>query len=745
MAKLDDDEIESIVGSELTDAISFCDSELSPLRATATDFYFGRPFGDETEGRSQMVSHDVRDTVNQILPSMMRVFCGSDKIVEFEPVGPEDVQNAEQATDYANYILNNDNDGFSIIYSTLKDTLVRKCGIVKAYWDVKEQVKVEKYTGLDDQTLSILVNEPDTKGEVTRTTVEMMQGTDPQTGMPVMMPVNVHDVTVTKTIKKGRVKIEPMPPEELVIARRDKYIGETFAAHRRLMTVSDLVAMGYDEAEVEEHATDEELSSSEELLARSNNTSRENGSSAINDALRKVLYCECYAKIDRDGDGIAESLKICTMGSGFKVVNVEECDLMPFADFPCDPEPHVSSLEAISIADDLIDIQRLKSGIWRNSLDSLAQTINPRLKVLPGANVEDVLNNEVGALLRMKSAEDVQPLMTPDTSVAGIQMIGYVDSVKEARTGMSAAAMGLDADALQSTSRIAASATVSGAQAKQELLARIFANGMKKLFKIILHLTTTNQDQPRMIRLRKKWIPIDPRVWNAEMDVTINVGLGGGTTQEKLQTLSMVAQKQELILQTAGPNNPIVSLAQYSKTLSRMVELAGFKDSDSYFTQLPDDYKAPPQQPQPAPEAQAAALLAQVEHEKTQAKAQADAANIQLKAKEQELKAQQQQFDNAIAAEKMNREYAVKEAQLKLDYAEKEAAFKIKEAELVLKQLQAVQNSQQPSPQQSSDKLGEAINALGQLVASANGPKAIVRDQMGRIAAITPIQPESMQ
>lgn len=751
MAKLDETELTAIVAGELRDAINFIDEEVGPLRAAATDYYFGRPLGNEEEGRSQFITHDVRDTINAMMPSIMRVFFGSDQIVEYTPTGPEDEAFAQQATDYAYHVLNNENDFFNVFYAIAKDSLIRKCGMAKIWWDEKEETTTEEYTGLDEQTLALLQEEEGSKVEVTGTTFGEGFAVDPMTGQQVPIQVPYFDCTVTKTTKKGRVCIMAVPPEELVLSRRDRYAGETFIAHRQLKTVSDLVAMGYDRDEVEMHVTsDDFFNESEEYIARTQYARYENTSTQMNESMRKVLYSECFIRVDEDGDGIAELMKVCMLGEN-KIIHKEPANCNPFVFFPCDPEPHLSEIQAISKADDLIDVQLLKTSVLRNSLDSLAQTINPRTAILDGqVNVNDVLNNEVGGLIREQVQGAVRPLLTPDTSATGLQMLAYADEVKESRTGMSKTSMGLDADALKSTDSKAAGMIMTASQSQLELTTRILANGMKMLFKKMLRLIVTHQDQPTTIRLRGQWIPIDPRQWNAHMDVKINVALGTGSNEEKFNILAGVAAKQEQIIQTMGPNNPLVSLAQYSNTLSRMMQLAGFQNSDQFVTKLPADFQMPPPPPQQDPNAQAAELLAQVEREKAQMKMQVDQAKMQAQAQIDAAKLE-------LEREKFQADMAKKQLELEMQEQKIMAELRMKEAEMVLKQLTQLRGGQENGVQQETQRqeqadaetrqeglLAQAIQALGGMIAQSQqmtnqaltAPKRVIRDDMGRAVGV---------
>jgi len=703
---MDDAELQAIVTQDLTDAISYVDSDLSPTRAKGTEYYRGDLFGNEVEGNSKVVAMEVRDTVSAMLPSLMRVFFNSENVVEFAPRGPEDVKMAQQATDYANYVFQNDNNGFLTSYAIFKDALVRKCGIAKFWLEDEEKVRIEEYTGLDDQTLEMLMQEPG--GEVKIITsypdpaIDEAQLTtvDPTTGQPMVMPAPmIHDVQIKRITKDGRIKIMAVPPEELLLDRRARSFDDaTIIAHRQMATMADLLAMGYDQDEIEENMSSTDLDSNDEYLARQPLSTTFGTNDAANPMMRRVLYIEAYSRVDYDGDGIAELRKVCCMGGGYKVVRNLPASYIPFADFPCDPEPHTSPLEAMSIFDITRDLQEIKSEILRNTLDSLAQSIHPRTAVVEGqVNIDDVLNNETGAIIRMRAPGMVQPLTTPFVGQAAFPMMEYMDQIKEDRTGMSKAAMGLNADALQSSTKAAVNATINASQGRIELTARILAEGMKKLFKGILFLATTHQDKARMVRMRNEWVQIDPRFWDTSMDANINIALGNGDTNEKLQALMMIMAKQEQILQQLGPTNPLVTPQQFSNTLRKIVELSGFKDSTSFFQDIPADYKPPTPTPKPSPEE----VLAQVQAESIKA-------DIQKKAAELELKRQQMMMDDDLTRDKMAQDLYLKKYEIELKYksqistAEIDAAQNIdREAmrqQALLAQQQAAQFVQQPQP-----------------------------------------------
>ena len=664
---MDDTELQGIVAGELEDAVSYIDADISPIRAKGTEYYRGDPFGNEEDGRSQVVAMEVRDTVSAMLPSLMKVFFSSENVVEYVPRGPEDVASTQQATDYANYIFSNDNNGFMTTYALFKDSLVRKCGIAKYWWDEVEEVKIDDYSGLDDQTVQLLMQEgAEVKIVVSypdpSMPMDMMQPqVDPATGLPMpMQQPMLHDVQIKRTTKDGRIRIMAVPPEELILDRRARSFEDAgIIAHRQMATVDDLLAMGYELDEIEENISSTDLDSNDEYLARQPLSTTMGSGDSLNPGQRRVLYVESYIRVDFDGDGIAELRKVCCMGSGYTVVRNLPASYIPFVDFPCDPEPHTSPLEAMSVFDLTHDIQEIKSEILRNTLDSLAQSIHPRTAVVEGqVNIDDVLNNETGAIIRMRAPGMVQPFSSPFVGQAAFPMLDYMDAMREDRTGMSKAAMGLDPDALQSTTKAAVAATVSASQSRLELQARLLAEGMKKLFKGILYLMTTHQDKPRMVRLRNEWVEIDPRVWNANMDVTINIGLGNGDTNERIQALTMIAGKQEQIMQQFGLGNPVVTPAMYIRSLQKIIELSGFKDASSYIQTLPADYQMPQADaPKPTPEE----VLAQVQ-------AQSIQADIQKKAAELELKREQMIRDDDYRRDQMAQDLMLKKYELELKY-----------------------------------------------------------------------------
>lgn len=653
---ISEEELQNIVIAEIDDAQSYIDDDISPQRATAGQYYKGEPFGNEEEGRSQAMSMDVRDTVQAMMPSIMKMFFAANNVVEFAPNGPEDIENAQQATDYVNYCLTRDNNLFNECYSTFKDALIRKNGIMKVWWDTEKNVTTHYFTGLDEATFSVLQSDPTvevkdveiTYGEtMTETPMGMMGQTQPAT----------YDCTVVRTVEKGRLRVQSVPPEEFLIDRRARSIETAeFVAHRRYVTVSDLVKMGYDFDEVQDlgFETLDDFEGNQETFDR-NPQAFVQITGRTDTTSRKVLYIEGYVYVDMDGDGIAELCRVCVAGTANKVLHWEPCDFIPFVDFCPDPEPH--TFFGMSIADVTMDIQLIKSNILRNTLDSLAQSIHPRTGVVEGqVNIEDVMNTEVGGIIRMRAPGMVQPFVMPFVGQQAFPMLQYMDELRENRTGISKAASGLDANALQSSTRAAVAATITAAAQHIELICRIFAEtGMKSLFRKSMQLIAKNQDAPRMVRLRNTFVPIDPRVWDTSMDVVVNVALGTGSNEEKMAFLGQVAAKQEMLMQMGAP---LADMQGYYNTLSQMMALAGYKDPTVFFkdpAMMPPP--PPPAPPQPTPEE----MLSQVQME-------AIRADIQKKAAELELQREEMLRKDDRERDKLDADMMIKAAEIEAKY-----------------------------------------------------------------------------
>ena len=612
-----EEELQGVLKSEMDDAKDFID-QIDEDRADATDYYLGNSPTAQSSMQSEFVSTDVRDSVLFMLPSIMRTFFGTNKIVEFIPHGPEDIELAKQQTDYINYVIQQKNPGFKVLYDAFKDALIRKTGFVKAYWDDSITASTHEYTNISPEAYQALIM--DVNVEVVEEKIEMQSITimNPETGeeMTQETPAS-YDVKIRRIKPKDQVVIEAVPTEEVLISRHARDLNSSpYVAHRMVKTVSDLVAMGYDKEQMEQFAgsgsaVDED---SYDLEQARNPYADFTGVDRADNNSNNVLYVEHYVFYDLDGDGIDERIRVCTVGNGLNIVNATPWDDLPITLFCPDPEPHTSI--GSCPADYLMPIQAAKSQIMRDTLDSLGHAIFPRMGIVEGqVNIDDVLNTDIGQPIRMRAPGMVQPFSVPFVGKEAFPVLSYLDEAKENRTGVSKASAGLNAEALQSTTSAAVSATMSGAQGRVELICRHFADGMKDLYKLVNSLVIKHQEGQDMMRLNNEFIPVDPRYWDADKDMIINVGISKNSDEEKFQVLTSMAQKQEQILQTLGPQNPLVNLQQYANTLTKMIEMAGFKDAQAFINTTVPPMPPQPQEPaKPSPEemlAQAEAMKAQ--------------------------------------------------------------------------------------------------------------------------------------
>jgi hypothetical protein len=612
-----------VIKSEMDDAKDFI-HQVGAERAESTEYYLGNEPEGTSSMQSEFVSTDVRESVLFMLPSIMRTFFGTKKIVEFVPKGPEDIEVAQQQTDYINYVIQQKNPGFQVLYDVFKDALVRKTGFVKVFWDDSVNATTHEYTNIDPQSYQALILDKNVEVVEESVTKETIITMDPVSGEEVVQEIPAsYDLTIRRLKPKDQVCIESVPPEEVLISRHARSIEtSSYVAHRMIKSVSDLVAMGYDQEEMEQYAgyggSALDPESYEEQEAR--NPFDNMVYPDRNDAGGKdVLYVEHYLYYDYDDDGIDERIKVCTAGNGLEVLNVEPLDELPICMFCPDPEPHTAI--GSCPADYLKPIQAAKSQIMRDTLDSLGHSIFPRMGVVEGqVNIDDVLNTDIGQPIRMRAPGMVQPFAVPFVGKEAFPVLGYLDDAKENRTGVSKASAGLNAEALQSTTSAAVTATMSGAQGRIELICRHFAEGgLKTMFKTVNNLVIKHQEAQDVFRLNGKFIPVDPRYWDSDKDMVVNVAISKSSDEEKFQVLTGLASKQEQIMQTLGPQNPLVSMQQYANTLTRMIELAGFQDAQSFInTEVPPM----PPQPQEPPKPDAAEMLAQAEAMKAQVSAQ---------------------------------------------------------------------------------------------------------------------------
>lgn len=576
---MDDTELQAQVAGLVEDAVDFIDGTIAPLREELMQLYKGdlplKP--EEDENRSGLTTRDVRDTVEMLLPDVMRVFFSTDVVAEFSPQGPEDVPTAEQATDYVNYVVLKQNKGFLTLYAAIKDALAVKSGFVKTWWETKTEVKETAYTGLDAEALQVLQSELGPEDEMRPVGQGAVPGPD-----GAMIPT--FDVTILRRTNAGKVRIAAVPPEEFFIDRRATCIEDAIVhGQRQYIPAHEVVAMGIPKDVVMDFITSSDtFEQNIERFVR-NPASEFPFGSELDEMNRLVLYIEAYVRLDVDRDGIAEFYKAICLGSLYKLVSIEKWDTSPFSQFSSIPTPHTFFGECP--ADLSADIQVSKSGLWRAMMDSLAQAVRPRTAVVEGqVNMKDLLSNDVGGIVRMRAPGMAQPLEMPFVGQQVLPVLGLLDEMRENRTGVSKAAAGLDADALQSSTKDAVMATITKAQAQVEMICRVLAEtGWSSLITNVYRLLKKHQDRVLMVKLRNQWVPVDPRCWPEHADVTVNLALGRGSETVRMGQLMQIAAEQKEILLTLGPSNPLTDLQKYRYTLAQMVTLAGFRDPSAFW------------------------------------------------------------------------------------------------------------------------------------------------------------------
>jgi len=686
---MEQNELKSIIQAEIDDAIGFIESETVQQRKQALEAYLRQPYGNEVEGKSQIVTGEVAEAIDGALPSLVRIFTGSDNIVVFEPQGPRDEASAKQATDYCNWVFNRDNEGVAILHDWFKDALLQKNGIVKAYWEDKEDITKERYFDLTNDELAMLMSD-ETMEIVEQDTTEfpifdpMGQPVIDPMGMPVMGAT--HNVVVQQKKKSGKVTIENVPPEEFLISKKARTIADSpFVAHRQMLTRSTLIAMGFNKDQVEGLQMGDALAYTPERVARYSAGEQPYQVQTDDPAMQEIEVFECYVKTDIDGKGIASLVQVFYASNEILEDEkgkemVEETDYVPFHSICPIPIPH--KFFGNSLADRTTDIQLIKTTITRQMLDNLYLTNNARVVAVEGqVNLDDLLTSTAGGVIRAKSQGAVTQLVVQNVASQAFPMLQYLDTIQSKRTGVSDASQGLDPSILQNVTAAAVASMQQAGAGKIELMARIFAEtGVKSLFKGILHLLCKYQDKARLVRMRGEFVEFDPRTWANQYDVSINVGLGAGNRQEQMAMLSMVLAKQEQLIGQYGPANPYVSPAQYRGTLGRMVEIAGFKDSGEFYKAITPEQdqmlsNPPPQQQQMPPEIQALMARTQAEIQANQAKAQAD-----LQMQQQQMQIDMQMAEQKAALEmQLMREKEM--AKLQLEREKQQAYFALKQQE----------------------------------------------------------------
>jgi len=406
-----------------------------------------------------------------------------------------------------------------------------------------------------------------------------------------------------------------------------------FIGQRVFKTRSELISMGFDKKMVNDlPVADEEIYNTEAVTRRSyDDQDMPQEYQNIDPLLTRVAVIDCYMKCDYDNDGIAELRHIVVGGTGqnaYHILENEPIEQIPFAMVTAIPMPH--RFYGLSIYDLIGDVQEIKTTLLRQTLNNAYLQNNARTVVVDGqANIDDLLTSRAGGIVRVKSPNAVTPLASPNFMSQGLAMLDKVDNIRESRSGVSKVQMGLDPDQINKSHTTATSANVmmNASTQRIELYARNFSEGIKRMFQGILTLVCKYQDQERIIRLRNQFVPMNPREWVDRYNATVQVGLGTGSQDQRLEVLGRVLAVQEKLIGAGGMG--IVDPQKIYNTLEKYLENAGYKDASQFFNN-PQVNPPRPQPKRPDPAIQ----LAQADLQRQQAK---DQAELQLKAQKLEL------------------------------------------------------------------------------------------------------------
>jgi hypothetical protein len=696
---------------------------LQEERLDALDRYLGRPYGDEQEGRSAVVMRDVHDTVEWIKPSLMKVFASGDEVCKFNPTGPEDEEQAQQETDYVNHVLMEKNNGFLILHDLFHDALLQKNGYGMVCYEEEKRASREPFKSLTDDEFALIAGNPEVE------IVEHGAYLD-EMGMPR------HNAVIRAMRTYGCVRVKNIPPERVLIASDWPHMnlqGCPFVEVIDYETISSLRQQGY---EVED-TVDDTSSYSDDKWEEQRRDAMFDGSIDRDDieadpATRRVRVRRVWMLFDEDGDGIAELRRIVIVGT--TVLENEEDDLTPV--FAITPQRMPHEHYGISVADNVSDLQRIRTVLVRGFLDNMYLANNGRNAVdQTRVNLDDMMVSRPGGVVRVQGdpSSAIFPIQHVQQGPAILSAIEYVDSVRENRTGVTKYNQGLDANSLNKTAS-GVTQIMTAAQQRIELIARIFAEtGVKALMSLIHAVSMKHTRQAEMIKLRNKWVQVDPRTWKERRDLTVSVGLGTGNKDQMLQHLMMILQ-----IQREGIQMGIASPENVYNAAVKLTQNAGFKMPEEFWSNPREN---PPQQQEP-PEVTKEKMKLEADAQKFQAQTQIDREKLTAEA---ELERERMQMQTQIDANRQQyeaqqqREKLALESQIELmrqEHAERMAAAQLAfdrwKAELdASTQMQAAEMSQP-----TIDEEGIRTGVMDEVKAMLNAPPTIVRDDNGMAIAV---------
>lgn len=691
MAKMDDEKLLSHLNGLEEDSSQFVWGRLGSEREKSMKEYYRQPYGNEEEGLSAIVTSEVQDTIEWIMPDLLDIFTSTDKAVVFEPTSKEDVQGAEQATDAVNYVFHKQNNGFLVLYMAFKDALmVKNCAVM---WrkETKRTKVVVPATGATEVMLAMLLQEAGEDAEIESVTAQPQQPLmgpqgpiiDPFTQQPVMGDATFN-ARISKIEQKTIIKVEAFPPEDLLVKRdwTSPILADCpYVCRNMPVTLSEIHEMGYKDV------TASDLNASDDAGISADGSFRQNraGSSddiktdtnslASDDESQTTGFLRIeFVLVDYDGDGIAE--RRCIYRLKDKILKNEETSHVPIA--TASPILIQHRWDGMSLAEAVSDLQELNSELTRQMVDSGRLAMNPRTKVLtdanwsPMANIDDLLDSRAGGIVRQKVEGATQEMVTPWVGASMFPMLEYTSTMLAKRTGVSGQSQGIDANALNRGGNYE-TRVMNAAQKRIKLIARVFAEILlKPTFQGILKLLTDGDMEKIAFKLRNEFVEYDPNEWRDSYDMTSNVGLGTGDKEQQTMVLQAIGQSQAMLAQSPFGKLLITPKNIYN-TQAKLVENAGFKNVGDFW-QDPGDKLPEPVQPPPDPQVQIAQMKLQADAQKFQATSQQEAQRISF-----EAQAKEREQANALILQQQNDE---RDAQRELDKARYQAQLDQAQIEL---------------------------------------------------------------
>lgn len=659
------------------EADSYMDEKITHQRARALRYYMGENPDNMplVDGRSQMVDTQLRDTIEWIMPDLVRTFAGDDEVCAIEPHGDEDNFDADLAEEWVNYVIMRQNRGFLITNTWIKDALLSKLGFIKQYWEEKKFRKRVDLEGLTPRELDLMKDAEDFEiADKKKTPVFHFLMPDGKTDAwvsedevePGMTPIkdsdgdieatDSWDITGYQLSSEWFIREENCPPEEIGFSASTKEIPwqSDLIYHETEKTISELREM-FPEEDIPDDISGWSISETglydEESIERYYDTSQTIGlgdagdETFVDPSRRKVFLYEIYMKCDRDGDGVAEWVQLFRVGD--VTLSVDEVDYPKiFAICPI-LWPHRAI--GLSLADLLFDLQDLQTALNRQILDHVYQANNPRTEIdMTGANedtIDDYLDNRIGGYVRVDRAGTVRPLEYSPLEPWTFNLLEHWEQKRESRTGVSRLNGGLDPNAVNKTATGVVQ-ILNQAARRIEQIARIFAEtGFRDRIRGILDLSAEHPEyaSEQVMRLSGEAKALDAQAITGRYDLVVNAGVGTGNKEQQAQHMMQLLQTQQQLVQNGlgpGSETQMVTLKNIYNVTRDLIVNWGHRNTADYITDPSDDKaeKDPVQEQGPSPEELDQQVeMKKLEIEEKKGKTEARKIDEELKLKTREL------------------------------------------------------------------------------------------------------------